>query len=295
MDFYLINLLIFIILNTLLTYLNHISSLRPAHDKETSLDDARETSLAANKARSEFKWRFLPVYLLVFGADWLQGPYIYTMYKDQKSLSESTVAQLFTTGFFSAALSATFVGALADTYGRRLSCLCFCVSYSLSCLSILSSNLPVLFAGRMLGGMSTTLMYSVFESWMVTEWHALGLSGDGEGEGELAGMFGMMTTLNGVVAIVAGLVAQGIADGLGTQTAPFMAAVGCLSVAAVVIGRKWGENYGNSAHSDQSSPTTSKNGFRTILDGIQPAFPLPTLQITSLTKTKQTNDSGLSA
>lgn len=30
---------------------------------------------------SRLKWRFLPVYLLVNGADWLQGPYIYPIYK----------------------------------------------------------------------------------------------------------------------------------------------------------------------------------------------------------------------
>ena len=27
------------------------------------------------------KWKFLPVFLLVNGADWLQGPYIYPIYK----------------------------------------------------------------------------------------------------------------------------------------------------------------------------------------------------------------------
>ena len=27
------------------------------------------------------KWRFFPIYLLVNAADWLQGPYIYPIYK----------------------------------------------------------------------------------------------------------------------------------------------------------------------------------------------------------------------
>jgi hypothetical protein len=29
------------------------------------------------------KWKFLPVFLLVNGADWLQGPYIYPIYKGE--------------------------------------------------------------------------------------------------------------------------------------------------------------------------------------------------------------------
>ncbi len=29
----------------------------------------------------KLKWRFFPIYLLVNAADWLQGPYIYPIYK----------------------------------------------------------------------------------------------------------------------------------------------------------------------------------------------------------------------
>ena len=32
------------------------------------------------------KWQFLPVFLLVNGADWLQGPYIYPIYKGMLAL-----------------------------------------------------------------------------------------------------------------------------------------------------------------------------------------------------------------
>lgn len=96
---------------------------------------------------------------------------MYTLYKDEKSLSESAVAALFTTGFVSAGLSACFVGSLADRYGRRMACLTFCVAYSISCLSVLGNDLTVLFVGRALGGLSTTLLYSAFECWMLAEYN----------------------------------------------------------------------------------------------------------------------------
>lgn len=94
----------------------------------------------------------------------MQGPYIYTLYKDEKGLVESVVAALFMTGFISAAVSASFTGSLADKYGRRYSSLIFCVIYSASCLTSLFDDLIILFIGRILGGVSTTLMYSMFES-----------------------------------------------------------------------------------------------------------------------------------
>lgn len=79
-------------------------------------------------------------------------------------------------------------------------------------------------------------MYSVFESWMVTEYHRLHMDFNG---GNLSEMFGTMTTLNGAVAIIAGIWAQEIADLTGTQAAPFMSSICLLVVAFVLILNKW--------------------------------------------------------
>jgi len=147
------------------------------------------------------------------------------MYKDQHNLPEETVAHLFTTGFLAAAISASFVGSLADKHGRKLGCLAF-----------LFDNIIILFAGRIMGGISTTLMYSVFESWMVTEYHRQHLDGAG---GSLSEIFGVMTTLNGVVAITSGLFAEAITDFARTQSAPFMTAIVCLATAFLFISKYW--------------------------------------------------------
>ncbi|KAH6879384.1 hypothetical protein BKA70DRAFT_1447970 [Coprinopsis sp. MPI-PUGE-AT-0042] len=40
------------------------------------------------------------------GADWLQGPYVYSLFSEQYGYPDSTVAILFVTGFLSAALAA---------------------------------------------------------------------------------------------------------------------------------------------------------------------------------------------
>lgn len=71
MDFYLWNFAVLALLNVLLAF-------REYRLQETTsrpqLNDAKR-QVAANDARENlksFKWRFLPVYLLVNGADWLQ-------------------------------------------------------------------------------------------------------------------------------------------------------------------------------------------------------------------------------
>lgn len=48
------------------------------------------------------------------GADWLQGPYIYSLYREQYGLPERLVALLFVLGFLTAGAAAPLVGVWAD-------------------------------------------------------------------------------------------------------------------------------------------------------------------------------------
>ncbi|KAF1988461.1 DUF791-domain-containing protein [Aulographum hederae CBS 113979] len=265
MDPYYFSLGLLISINSILYYYQHQNSKQavPAETRHAKTSDDTEANLDIqdDKAVSRFKWQFFPVYLLVVGSDWLQGPYIYALYKDEKALPEETVASLFMTGFVFGAASAFFVGSLADHYGRRAACLIFCAAYSVSCATVLSNNIILLFFGRALGGLSATLMYPVFETWMVTEYHVRGLDRAGL---DLSGVFGKMTTWSSVVAIAMGVFSQVLVDVSGTTCAPFIASIMCLSVSAVVIGRTWNENYGNTDTGNISLNATS-SGWKTIM------------------------------
>jgi len=236
MDFYHFNFAAFVLINSALAYYQTRCRQIP---EAGSLEPKGNTAGAVKR----FKMRFLPIYLLVNGADWLQGPYIYPIYKEEKQLPEEVVAALFMIGFIAAAVSATFTGTLADRFGRRRACLSFCITYSLSCLSLLSNNIIVLFVGRCLGGMSATLMYTVFESWMVTEFNKVLPD---EPAGTLSSIFSTMTSLNTLVAILMGLLAEGAVNVTKTQLTPFGLSVCCLMLAFVGIMSTWGENYGTS-------------------------------------------------
>ena len=60
----------------------------------------------------QFTKIIFPVCILAWGADWLQGPFIYILYTDEKKLPKEIVAILFTTGFVAGAVPALFVGSL---------------------------------------------------------------------------------------------------------------------------------------------------------------------------------------
>jgi len=147
-----------------------------------------------------------------------QGPYTYSLFRHEKSLSEWTVALLFVTFYSSAALSALFTGALADRFGRRGACLAFCAIHSLASITAFSNAIEILVAGRVLGGFALTLLWTAFESWMVAEYNARGLA---HSSLSLPAMFGIMTTSNCITGILAGLLGHCIVLSLGSKTDPF--------------------------------------------------------------------------
>lgn len=94
----------------------------------------------------------------------------------------------------------------------------------------------MLIFGRLLGGLSTTLLFSAFETWMITEYHNRGLDNAGL---LLNGIFGNMTTLSSVVAILAGVLGDILVQSSASRIAPFLASVICLAVAFLLIWTRW--------------------------------------------------------
>ena len=107
-------------------------------------------------------------------------------------------------------------------------------------MSKISNNITILFIGRLLGGLSTTLMFSVFESWMVTEYLSQNLD---KSSLSLDSMFGIMTTLNSIVAILSGVIGEGLVAVTGTKVSPFMAAIVCLIFAFILMIKFWVSNF----------------------------------------------------
>jgi len=203
-------------------------------------DSKPSTSAAASKQFVKFQRNYLLVYLLAMFADWLQGPYVYALYSSY-GFTPSQIATLFVMGFGSSMFVGTFVGTLSDKYGRKTMCLMFAVLYILSALTKLVQNYAVLFLGRFLSGVATSLLFSAFEAWMVSEHNKNGFD-----PALLSDTFSKATTYNGVIAVVAGLVASWLADRFG-YVAPFVFAIIPLILLSTIVLSTWTENYGNSS------------------------------------------------
>ncbi|KAH8121257.1 hypothetical protein LI328DRAFT_172065 [Trichoderma asperelloides] len=236
MNFYQANLAILVVANACFSLYRH----RPRNHKPCHRDTQEDGPKEVIAVR--FQRQFLLVYTLVVAADWLQGPYTYAVYKYEKQLTEQTVALLYAFGFVSGAVSAPFAGQLADYYGRRTACVAYCVCYGITCLAMLSYNIKILYVGRFFGGIATTLLFSVFEAWMITEYHLSRLE---ETKVSLCTVFASMTTISSVTAVCSGVLGDGLVQYCDSSLAPFLASLGCCIGASILILATWRENYGS--------------------------------------------------
>jgi len=211
-------------------------SMSAAGKRNTKAKTGKKTEADAALPSTEFRWfqlQYLSVYLVVMLADWLQGPNMYSLY----SSYGVDVGTLFLTGFASSAVFGTFLGVYVDRWGRKLGCLIFCVLEIIINLLESVPSMPVLVLGRVLGGMSTSLLFSSFESWMVSQHRKRGFS-----EALLASTFAISSWGNGAMGFSAGLLGQ-VATDVSGDIGPFRLAV-ALTVVALLLISTWDENYG---------------------------------------------------
>ncbi len=126
--------------------------------------------------------------------------------------------------------------------GRKKASLLYVILYVLSCATKHSPDFTVLMVGRLLGGIATSLLFSAFESWIVAEHFNKGFE-----ERWLGDTFSKAVFVgNGLVAILAGLLANYLVDNLALgPVAPFDASATVLLIGGAVILASWGENYGD--------------------------------------------------
>ncbi|KAI9102020.1 hypothetical protein DFS34DRAFT_577782 [Phlyctochytrium arcticum] len=227
-------------------------------DRDDDNDGGIPSPISAAKESAlyeTFKKNWLLVYCLVITSDWLQGPSTYPLYISY-GYDLSQIAILFIVGFLSSALFGTIIGSFADKFGRKRLCLLFCIVYAASCFTKLSRNFAVLLLGRVLGGVSTSLLFSVFEAWMVSEHLSRGFH-----ESLLSDTFSWSTWLNGLVAILSGLLANVLSARFG-EVAPFMGAIVFLAIGFVVVYTTWKENYGGNGKGEpvQNERSAPQNG-----------------------------------
>eukprot|EP00978_Attheya_sp_CCMP212_P028273 scaffold97255_cov49-Attheya_sp.AAC.5 len=203
-------------------------------DADPLLGGSTDKKQEEKKRHGDLLKRYLIVYLLATLSDWLQGPYVYALYAAY-GYSQHDIAVLFVAGFGSSAEGENF------------------------------NDFKILMLGRLLGGIATSLLFSVFEAWLIRS-HA-----DANVKSMLSASFSSASYGNSVIAIGAGLLANNIASSTemtpmfsdvdkesaimfkGGYLNPFDFALCALIFCGVGAVFLWEENYGDDQGQDDDN------------------------------------------
>ena len=221
-------------------------SLVPSSSSSSSKEED-ETLL---KEFNTFQKWYVVIFLVVMLADWMQGPYVYKLYSSY-GIPTQEIAILFVIGFGTSGIMGAIIGSAADIFGRKKMCILFCIFYSISCATKHFDNYNILIIGRFLGGVSTSILFSCFESWMITHHHAKKYPAS-----KLGNTFEKAWSLNSFIAILAGIITSyavnyyekyNIMKNKPAEIAAFDCSALTLIIALFLINFKWKvENYGDS-------------------------------------------------
>mmetsp|Transcript_20231 Transcript_20231/g.30152 ORF Transcript_20231/g.30152 Transcript_20231/m.30152 type:complete len:484 (+) Transcript_20231:97-1548(+) len=265
--------------NVGITYRSLSNSSPSSSATDTNSDEADDMKNAV--VHKSLLVRYLSVYLLAALSDWLQGPYVYALY-NAYGYEQKAIAVLFVAGFGSSMIFGSFVGGMADSGGRRKFVIIFALTYIASCITKHFKSFSFLLLGRFLGGVSTSLLFSVFDSWLIKAHAMKGLEGSFLSKSFAAASYG-----NYVVAILAGLVANHAAgmndmvefgsgetvkespSGLiyyGGYINPFDMALVALILCGSLATALWDENYGEQSPSSESGSLNAlRNAAYTVV------------------------------
>jgi MFS transporter, MFS domain-containing protein family, molybdate-anion transporter len=169
------------------------------------------------------------------------GTHLYVLYEGYGY----SVSYLYCLGFATGGLMSPITGPLVDKIGRKKSAILYC------CLEMLINYMeqrPYLWGlvlCRVIGGFTTNLLSSVFETWLDTEYRRRGFAKD-----KYEIIMRDSVIVSNVAAIFSGYLSHVLATRYGT-VGPFQGAVTCTAVALAVVCFIWTENYGSSdGHSE---------------------------------------------
>lgn len=150
------------------------------------------------------------------------------------------MASLYCLGFVTGGLLSPITGPMADKMGRKKAAMLYC---ALEMFINMLEQYPFLYGlilSRMLGGVTTNLLSSVFETWLDTEYRKRGFEKE-----KYEIIMRDSVIVSNLAAICSGYLAHTLAERYG-PVGPFEGAVTCTAIALVVVAFVWSENYGSS-------------------------------------------------
>jgi len=186
-----------------------------------------------------FQTHSIAVFLMAMMANWFYGSHLMELY-DNYGFNQLQKSILLSIGFLTAGISGLFIGNVADAIGRKKACIMYALCYGVTVLCHHFKNIYIISIGRATAGVATSLLYCVFESWMIAAHNKRNFPGHLLGQ-----TFSWAWGLNYPVAIVTGILCEEVTSKVPWGlVGDFDASAIVMLIMVITICVFWDENYG---------------------------------------------------
>ena len=232
--------------------------VRNNHNNNFCATNPSDAAAAANAASLAWlRYSYLLVIFVIMLADGLQGTHLYVLYEGYGY----SVASLYCLGFVTGCVLSPVTGPLIDAMGRKRAAILYCALEILINALEQYPALSGLIVSRMLGGFTTNLLSTVWETWLDTEARQRRLP-----RSFYNSLLRHSVMISNLAAIGSGYFAHVLAECYG-PVGPFRGAVTSTALALVVIVAVWTENYGSQCNeTDDENETYDENNGDALPD-----------------------------
>ena len=133
----------------------------------------RSQKLDENESKKANKifWKFIIIYQISKGADWCLGPFVYEFFNTYHGLKTEAIAKMLAISFASNLfMGPLIIGYLNDQKNKKIPCILFGILLGISCsIRIVKNCLPCLLCSQVCFGVASSILYSSFENWFISE------------------------------------------------------------------------------------------------------------------------------
>lgn len=135
------------------------------------IEQKKAESYIKEKKRKQWilKLRYLTVFLLTRSSTWAKSPFMFTLFSKYHGLSITDIGILYVIDAFSSLIFGPLTGNWADKYGRKLFCICYCLSIVISMTFRSIRYVPLLYISQIITGFGAGLIFTTYESWVIYE------------------------------------------------------------------------------------------------------------------------------
>jgi MFS family permease len=167
----------------------------------TSLIDGKNYAEHLVNEKNTLKFKYLFAYLLTRASIWAKSPFLFMLYSTYHGFSTSEIGVLYVIDAVSGLISGPIFGSMADKYGRKLFCMCYCVFVSFNLCLRLTGSIPLAYVAQVLTGFGAGLINTTFESWVVCESKRIFRNLDHENEKYLKRLFKNQNLYDAIISL----------------------------------------------------------------------------------------------